>query len=233
VALRVGVVHDLVSARATPEATALLDYAVRVVRPAEFARAIGGLVSGEGVGEGGTALRARVRGYSERVLEELADLAEVARVEDELFQTARLLAANPPLAAALQEWETLPEARRRLLADLFGGRVAATTLRLLSFAITAGLSRDLVGVYEWLADLAASERGRRIAQVRAAVELSDDERRRLAERLSLVVGREVEVRLVEDPSVIGGVLVSVGDLLIDGTVRTRFERLRESIAQWA
>jgi F0F1-type ATP synthase delta subunit len=47
------------------------------------------------------------------------------------------------------------------------------------------------------------------------------------------VHRDVEVRVIDDPSVVGGVLISVGDLLIDGTVRLRFERLRDAIVQWA
>jgi F0F1-type ATP synthase delta subunit len=41
------------------------------------------------------------------------------------------------------------------------------------------------------------------------------------------VDRTVEVRTILDPSVIGGVLISVGDLVIDGTVRLRVERLRD------
>jgi F-type H+-transporting ATPase subunit delta len=55
----------------------------------------------------------------------------------------------------------------------------------------------------------------------------------LAAALRRLVGREVEVRVIEDTSVIGGMVVAIGDLIIDGTVRLRFERLRDVFAQQA
>jgi F-type H+-transporting ATPase subunit delta len=90
--------------------------------------------------------------------------------------------------------------------------------------------RDLVGTLEWLVELAAEERGRRVASVRSAVPLRPAERSHLAAALSRMVERDVEVREIIDPSVIGGILVTVGDLVIDGTVRLRVEHLRDMLA---
>jgi F-type H+-transporting ATPase subunit delta len=85
-------------------------------------------------------------------------------------------------------------------------------------------------MFDWLATLVAEERGRRIAEVRAAIALDDAERQRLAASLGRLTGREVEVRVIEDDTVLGGVLVSVGDFMIDATVRLRLERLRDALA---
>lgn len=95
----------------------------------------------------------------------------------------------------------------------------------------AGRLRDLVGTFEWLVELAAAERGRRVATVRTAVALRPAEKRRIAAALSRITERDVEVREMIDPTVVGGLLVSVGDLVIDGTVRLRLERLRDVLAQ--
>ncbi len=239
---RRAVVADLLGGRASTESTALIDFALRVVRPGELPLALADLAIAAAERQAGEAdtptttrslFRDRVRGYAERVFEELAGMEELDVVEEELFALARLVEANPPLRQALASPVSPLTGRLSLLGDLIGGRVTPATLRLASYVLAAGTTRDLVGSYEWLVDLAAEERGRRVAQVRSAVALSEEERRELARVLSPLVSREVEVRVIEDPTVIGGVLVSVGDLLVDGTVRLRFERLREAIAQWA
>ena len=94
----------------------------------------------------------------------------------------------------------------------------------------AGHVRDLVGTFEWLAELAAQERGRRVAEVRSAVELDESERLRLSAALQRTAGHPVEVRVQVDPSVIGGMTVAIGDTVIDGSVRHRLDQLRETLA---
>jgi F-type H+-transporting ATPase subunit delta len=125
------------------------------------------------------------------------------------------------------------ESKLAIISELFGAQVTAPTLRIVSYAISAGRVRDIVGTFDWLVQLTAEERGRRVAQVRSAVDLDDAERERLAVALRHLVGREVEVRVTVDPTVIGGVLIAVGDLVIDGTVRLRVERLRDALAESA
>ena len=62
-----------------------------------------------------------------------------------------------------------------------------------------------------------------------AVAQPDAERARLATSLGRLTGREIEVRVIEDENVLGGVLISVGDFMIDATVRLRLERLRDAL----
>ncbi|HVB06275.1 MAG TPA: F0F1 ATP synthase subunit delta [Acidimicrobiales bacterium] len=239
---RRAIAADLLHGRASEAGASLVDFALRAVRAGELAVAVADLVvaadaAREGVAEqpihGRSALRSRIRGYTERVLEELGSLDEVDTVEEQLFSFARIVEANAELRRELSEPSAAVAGRVALLADLLSSQVLPATLRIVSFVIAVGPVRNLVGTYEWLVDLIAEERGRRVAQVRAAVVLSEEERSSLARVLSTLVHRDVEVRMIEDPDVIGGILVSVGDLLIDGTVRLRLERLREAVAQWA
>ena len=107
------------------------------------------------------------------------------------------------------------------------------TERLISYLLEAGNVRDIVGTLEWTAGLAAEERGRRIAQVRSAVDLDDEERRRLAEALERTVGRPVELRVEVAPTLVGGMSVEIGDTVIDGSVRHRLDQLRETLSSAA
>ena len=242
-AVRRAVVTDLLDAKASPETVSLAGFAVYYERPSELGPTIGALV---GLAEsaaradgaelvdppaGRSAARERLRGYAERVFGELARREEIDVVEDELFSVARLLDREDALRRVLADPNLEYRNRSDVLADLLSGKVESATLRLGRYVLRAGRTRDLVGTFEWLVELAARERGRRVAEVRSAVPLDEAERERLAAALGGLVERTVEVRVVIDPSVVGGILVSVGDLVIDGTVRLRFERLRDLLAQ--
>lgn len=241
---RRAIVADLLADRALKETSDLVGFVVRVVRAGDVpitvsevealigsARGAGGAVIDEFAPAGRSAARERIRGYAERVFQELKDGHDLDEVEDELFRFARVLEDNPTLRRVLEDTNLPREARVGVLSDLLGSRVQPATLQICSYVLRAGRLRNLIGTYDWLVELVAEERGRRLAEVRSAVALSDEEQQRLAVALSRLVGRDVEVRVVIDASVIGGVLIATGDLFIDGTVRLRFERLRDVFAQ--
>jgi F-type H+-transporting ATPase subunit delta len=76
---------------------------------------------------------------------------------------------------------------------------------------------------------AAAERKHAVAEVRSAVPLDARRRDKLAKALSKNLGLDVEVKVIVDPSVIGGAAVRVGDTVIDGTVRHRLDQLKEGL----
>jgi F-type H+-transporting ATPase subunit delta len=239
VATRQGIVADLLAGRALEETAQLVDFLVRTERPADLPAAVVQAASvashgGEGEPEvapgGRSVVRELLRGYCERVLQELGSRAEVEEVEDELFRLARILDGAPALRSVLADTALPAEGRIKVLDDLIEAKVRPATLRLGRFVLRSGRLRDLVGIFEWLVELAAAERGRRVAEVRSAIPLEEAETARLAGALERLIGRPVEVRVVVDPAVVGGMLVRVGDLRIDGTIRSRLDKLREALA---
>jgi F-type H+-transporting ATPase subunit delta len=151
----------------------------------------------------------RVSGYAAGLLELARAEGVVARVGDELYRIARALETSADLRLTLGD-PRLPLERKH-------GVVAA------------GRSRDLPAIADALAAKAAAERDRVIAEVRTAFELDEDTVRRLAEALSRATGKQVEVKTVVDPSVVGGVVARVGETVIDGSLRHRLEGLRQAL----
>ncbi len=164
-------------------------------------------------------------------MQELESRSDIDVVEDELFQVARVLESSRDLREVLSDGNLIYSGRAAVVDDLFARTFHETTVRLVRYVIRAGRLRDLVGAIDWLVQLAAEERGRRIADVRSAVPLDDVERERVGAALSRLTDRNVEVRGIIDPSVIGGIRVNVGDLILDGTVRLRVERLRDLLVK--
>ena len=68
-----------------------------------------------------------------------------------------------------------------------------------------------------------------MAEVRSAVPLTDDQQRRLADALAKVVGGTVSLKVVVDPNVVGGLVATVGDKVIDGSVRNRLDELKSRL----
>ena len=126
--------------------------------------------------------------------------------------------------------ELLPAARRQaIVEELFGNRATRTTTQLLSFIVGLGHATDLPEIIDSLIQRAAGLRDEVVAEVRTAVELTPDQQTRLAAALANATGKNVSLKPIVDPSVLGGVLATVGDTVIDGSVRTRLEQLKSRL----
>ena len=171
----------------------------------------------------------RVEAYANALLEVSRAEGHLAEIEDELFRFARTFEGSDELRSALSD-PVLPAQRRvALVEDLLGGKALQTSSALASFIVAAGRAGDLPAIIDRFVELAAAEQRRAVAEIRSAIELTPDQTDRLREALNRATGKDVEVKVVVDPSVLGGIVARVGDLVIDGSVRHRLEQLREQI----
>ncbi len=172
----------------------------------------------------------QVDGYAAALFEVARAEGALAVVEEELFKLSDVLAQSDDLRATLTDTDLPPEKRQEIVQDLLGkAKATPITTNLVSFIVGAGHARDLPAIISSLVERAASDRKHAVAEVRSAVPLDEDQRKRLAVALSKNLGKEVEVKVHVDPSVLGGLSARVGDVVIDGTVRHRLDQLKETI----
>ena len=165
---------------------------------------------------------------AESFLNVIAAEGHVNEVQDELFRFSRVIEGNDELRDALGD-PHLPAARRQQICeDLLDGKASPITVSLVSLVVGLGRARELPAIVGRLLELTASSGDRHIAEVRSAVELTDDQKARLAASLKAATGKDVDVVVVVDPSVLGGIVTQIGDTVIDGSVRHRLAQLRES-----
>ena len=177
---------------------------------------------------GRTAWRQFSAGFAAAVFEDMGEVSEIEEVEDELFRFSRIVEQVPALRSALAD-PTRPVAdRRALLEDLLSGKARPATLDLVG-VLLAGHTRDLVVALEWLVELAAQARGWRVARVRAARAVAGDEQQALARALERITDQPVELQITEDPSLLGGAVVQIGDLLVDASLEHRLVQLEEHL----
>ncbi|MGH3758171.1 F0F1 ATP synthase subunit delta [Actinophytocola sp.] len=151
-------------------------------------------------------------------------------VEDELFRFARVLDSETRLRELLVDDAQPADRRLELLDGLVGGKVRPVTLALLRQSVRLPRGRSLEAVVNDLAELAAARRERSVARVTAAVPLTAAQERRLTDALSRMYGRAVSVQVELDPDQLGGLVIRVGDEVIDGSVATRLARARQELS---
>src|ERR687891_415968 len=163
----------------------------------------------------------RTLAYAEALFGVARAEGTLGEVEDELFRFSQTLRGNDELRKALTD-AGIPAARRQqIVEDLLGGRASSTTVALVSMVVGTGRARDLPSIIRKLVEMSAAEANKEVAEVRSAVPLTDDQRTRLAKALGQATGKDIEVKVVVDPSVLG-------DTVIDGSVRRRLDQLRNA-----
>lgn len=152
------------------------------------------------------------------------------QLEDDLFRLERILDAEGDVAALLDEFTVAADRRVALLDRLVEGKVHPITLALLRHTVASQRKRNIVVAIDNLLEKAAGRQNRSVARVVSAVPLTDAQQTRLAAALSAMYGREMSVRTALDPQVQGGLVVRVGDEVIDGSIATRFATARAALA---
>jgi F-type H+-transporting ATPase subunit delta len=151
-------------------------------------------------------------------------------VEDELFRFARIVAQDPELRAVLTDRALDNDRKRDLLEGLLGERVKPATLSIVLQLVLSPRGRTLEAGLEDYAALAADIRSRSVATVTSAVALDEEQQTRLAAALTRSLGRSVQIQVEVDPKVVGGLLVRVGDEVIDGSTLHRLREARRALA---
>jgi F-type H+-transporting ATPase subunit delta len=160
---------------------------------------------------------------TEAALDAAAARGELDGVEDELFRFGRIVGGDPELSRILSDRAAPAAGKAALLDRLVSGRVSPVTALLLRNQLTGRYVGSAENVVERLSEAASRRRGRSLARVTTAVALSPAQERRLTDVLSRLYGRPIGLQVTVDPAVLGGLVIRVGDEVIDGSVAHRLE----------
>jgi F-type H+-transporting ATPase subunit delta len=173
-----------------------------------------------------TGTEALVDGYAQAIFAAAQAEGALGPVEDELYEFAKTVEANTELREALTDIALPIENKKALIRDVLGERANPFVSTVVGFLVEAGRARDLGKIVERFAQIAAQKRRQVLAEVRTAVSLTPAQRKRLATALSTATGNEVDVKVVVDPSVVGGVVARVGDEVFDGSLASRLDDVK-------
>lgn len=213
--------------------------------PDERADFVTGLLGGQVSSDTAELVASAVRSTWARV-RDLADALEYAGVlavvigaegssrleelEDELFRFSRIVESDSALLRALTDRSIDAGPKAELAASLLEGKATDATVLLVRHAVTAPRGRTFDEALAAYISIAAERKNQLVAVVHTAVPLTDQQRTRLVAALTRQYGHEVDLQVVVDPSVVGGLRVQIGDELIDGTLAGRLDGTRRRLA---
>lgn len=171
----------------------------------------------------------RIDGYARALFEVARAEGTLDEVEDELFRFARSYESSDELRTALTDDLIPVDKRLSIVEDLLGDKATPTTMQLISMVVAGRRTRDLPAIIDRLVQRAAAAKDAAVAEVRTAVELTADQQDRLEAALENATGRNINLKVVVDPTVLGGIVATVGDTVIDGTVRTKLDQLKSRL----
>lgn len=169
------------------------------------------------------------RRYANALFELAQAKGSVDQVDQEFGMIVAMIDANPQLRAVMNDVLMAPEVKSDLIKKLFTGKVSELVFNFLLVVVRKRREAFFPQMYRSFLDLANEARGIVEVEVRSAVELPEETVRTLEQKLVTRLGKRVKFQTQVAPELIGGLVVRVGDELMDGSVRTRLRRMRDRL----
>jgi F-type H+-transporting ATPase subunit delta len=171
----------------------------------------------------------RISGYASAILDLAKAEGQLDRVESEFLAIGQAVETSADLRSTLTDPQLPIDKKQAVIDDLIGGRASSLTVGLVQFIVGQGRSSEIPSIAKSFVEKAVESRDRAVAEVRSAVPLDDPTVERLATALGKATGKRVEVKVIVDESVMGGIVARVGDVVIDGTVANAIGELRQAV----
>lgn len=169
--------------------------------------------------------------YAEALYEIAIENKLVDQLEEELQAVVRVFEETTQLKKILFHPRITAAQKKEVLAGLFGGRISEVAINFLNMLVDRQREIYLADITNYFTDMA--NKGRNISDVKitSAVELNGEEKKKLAAAMAKCTGKQVRLSYDVDPKLLGGMVVRVGDKVIDGSVIARLQTLREHLRQ--
>ena len=168
-------------------------------------------------------------GYAEGLLAIARAEGDVTTTKNQLADVARAGAGNEEPRSTLSNNLVPAAVRSQIVDDVLEGKTSDVVRAIVGMIVAAGRGGQLDEIVQAFIGLAASSSGKAVATVRSAVALTPDQEQQLVAALKQKTGADVELQVVVDPSVVGGAVTTIGDTVIDGSLRTRLAQMREAL----
>lgn len=171
------------------------------------------------------------RRYAQAFFTIASEKTLVDKLELELGTVVTAINENEELKKVMDHQLISPENKKAIIENLFSGEVSELTINLLDVVIEKYRASYIPAIYDEFVSYANDLRNMADAQITTAVELSESDLEAIKSKLAAATGKTIRLQSEVDPSLIGGVMVRIGDKVIDGSLAGRLTRLKEDLLQ--
>ena len=173
---------------------------------------------------------ASARRYAQAVFELALENGELEKWFDDLTLLSDSV-SNQEFLDFLSQPRVTSEEKIRVVRDALGDLVEPLALNLMSLLATKNIAHILPGITDRYQELLDAQQGIELAEAVTAIPLDDDEQRRITEMLSAMSGRDVRLTTRVDAEILGGMIIRIGDRVMDGSTRSRLRAMRRELAE--
>ena len=168
--------------------------------------------------------------YSQSIFRMALQEKDLNRWQTDLRKVATLLKDNA-VASLIANPKISGEEKSKMLSQRLGDVNPLVVKLALLLAAKGKLAviDDIAEEYQALVDNYRGIEGTAIAEITTAIPLDNDYQLKIAQRITEIVGKPVMLRPKVDPAIIGGIIIRVGDKLIDGSIRSKLAALRKDL----
>lgn len=173
--------------------------------------------------------QAVARRYAQALFDLAKEKGLLDQVDRELAMVVEMIDTNRQLKAVVNDVLLAPDVKSDLFQKLFNGKISTLVMNFLLLTVRKRREGYIPQMYRAYLDLANEARGIVEVEVRSAVALPEETVRTLETKLVTKLGRQVKFQTQVAPELLGGLVVRVGDTLMDGSVKTRLNRMRDRL----
>lgn len=165
-----------------------------------------------------------------RAFWELSEGKDTLKLETELQESTKALSSNPELKEVLTSPKVQPDKKLQIFSQVFRGKVSDLTFGFLILLIERGLIESLPLIVKEFSQIRHQKENKLTAEVITAQPLDDELKSRISSVLSEATGKEIALKCRVDEDILGGIVIRVGDRLIDGSLKGRLNEARLTFA---
>lgn len=169
--------------------------------------------------------------YAQALFDIASDTDSIDGVESELRGIIEILDESADFRRVLYHPQVPTDVKKEIIRELFADKVSKTTLNFLCVILDRHREFYLKGMVGAYIDLANETRNIAEVEVTSALELPAEQKDILMEALAKMIGKEVRVEYLADPEILGGLVVRLGDRVLDASVKRQLERVKDSICE--
>lgn len=169
--------------------------------------------------------------YAQALFEVAVEEENLNRVKDELEFIIKTFDEYPSFYEIFVTPRISKEERKQVVESVFQDKISKAVLNFMKILIDKRRGSAIQGIYKVFVNMADEKQGIVKVNVKSAVELTELEKTRLTQILSKVTEKTIQLNCVVKPEILGGLVVEVGDKVIDGSVRNQLDGMKDSLAQ--
>lgn len=169
--------------------------------------------------------------YGDALFETAMEKGKVDTIYEEVSALVPILRGNPELMTLLGNPQIVKEEKVAIIHQVFGSRVAEELMGFLAIIVEKDRQGEMIPIFEYF--IAKVKEFNRIgaAYVTSAVELRPEQRARLEEKLLATTSYvKFEMHYGVDPGLLGGMVIRIGDHVVDSSIKTRLYELKKELS---